>query len=141
MWSFLMFSFSPFLLCRVKSWHWTWTNSLLRLFPFKCCETSLFWCVIGRRCIIMSHNNACWDWTGFLQTPKKHLGKFSFFTFEIEAFSSWGTWRASRFRRSKTAVLTDSRIRIMNEVVSGIRIIKMYAWEKPLSALVTEVRR
>uniref|UniRef100_A0A3Q2CN40 Multidrug resistance-associated protein 4 n=1 Tax=Cyprinodon variegatus TaxID=28743 RepID=A0A3Q2CN40_CYPVA len=45
------------------------------------------------------------------------------------------------FCRSKTAVLTDSRIRIMNEVVSGIRIIKMYAWEKPLSALITDVRR
>ncbi|XP_036946537.1 multidrug resistance-associated protein 4-like isoform X2 [Acanthopagrus latus] len=43
--------------------------------------------------------------------------------------------------RSKTALLTDNRIRIMNEVVSGIRIIKMYAWEKPFSALVTEVRR
>ncbi|XP_020506427.1 LOW QUALITY PROTEIN: ATP-binding cassette sub-family C member 4 [Labrus bergylta] len=43
--------------------------------------------------------------------------------------------------RSKTAVLTDNRIRIMNEVVSGIRIIKMYAWEKPFCALVTEVRR
>ncbi|XP_074520424.1 ATP-binding cassette sub-family C member 4 [Halichoeres trimaculatus] len=46
----------------------------------------------------------------------------------------------SKFR-SKTAVLTDSRIRTMNEVVSGIRIIKMYAWEKPFSALVSEVRR
>uniref|UniRef100_A0A8D3BQ00 Multidrug resistance-associated protein 4 n=1 Tax=Scophthalmus maximus TaxID=52904 RepID=A0A8D3BQ00_SCOMX len=45
------------------------------------------------------------------------------------------------FCRSKTAVLSDDRIRIMNEVVSGIRIIKMYAWEKPFSALVTEVRR
>lgn len=43
--------------------------------------------------------------------------------------------------RSKTAVLTDSRIRIMNEVVSGMRIIKMYAWEKPFAALVSEVRR
>ena len=43
--------------------------------------------------------------------------------------------------RSKTAVVTDERIRLMNEVVSGIRIIKMYAWEKPFSALVTEVRR
>lgn len=29
----------------------------------------------------------------------------------------------------------------MNEVVSGIRIIKMYAWEKPFAALVTDVRR
>uniref|UniRef100_A0A3B3XE74 ATP-binding cassette, sub-family C (CFTR/MRP), member 4 n=1 Tax=Poecilia mexicana TaxID=48701 RepID=A0A3B3XE74_9TELE len=53
------------------------------------------------------------------------------------------TWFGKLFGifRSRTAVLTDSRIRIMNEVVSGIRIIKMYAWEKPLSALITEVRR
>ncbi|XP_037617466.1 multidrug resistance-associated protein 4-like isoform X2 [Sebastes umbrosus] len=53
------------------------------------------------------------------------------------------TWFGRLFSkfRSKTAVLTDSRIRTMNEVVSGIRIIKMYAWEKPFSALVTEVRR
>ncbi|KAM8873545.1 ATP-binding cassette sub-family C member 4-like isoform 1-T1 [Synchiropus picturatus] len=43
--------------------------------------------------------------------------------------------------RSKTAVITDNRIRIMNEVVSGIKIIKMYAWERPFAALVTEVRR
>ncbi|XP_012731319.2 multidrug resistance-associated protein 4 [Fundulus heteroclitus] len=52
------------------------------------------------------------------------------------------TWFGKLFGifRSKTAVLTDSRIRIMSEVVSGIRIIKMYAWEKPLSALITEVR-
>uniref|UniRef100_A0A3P9HUZ4 Multidrug resistance-associated protein 4 n=1 Tax=Oryzias latipes TaxID=8090 RepID=A0A3P9HUZ4_ORYLA len=33
--------------------------------------------------------------------------------------------------RAKTAVLTDERIRTMNEVVSGIRVIKMYGWEKP----------
>ncbi|KAG7261091.1 hypothetical protein CRUP_024784, partial [Coryphaenoides rupestris] len=46
----------------------------------------------------------------------------------------------SKFR-SQTAVLTDSRIRTMNEVVSGIRIIKMYAWEKPFNALVSDVRR
>uniref|UniRef100_A0A671RW06 Multidrug resistance-associated protein 4 n=1 Tax=Sinocyclocheilus anshuiensis TaxID=1608454 RepID=A0A671RW06_9TELE len=43
--------------------------------------------------------------------------------------------------RSKTAAFTDSRIRTMNEVVSGIRIIKMYAWEKPFAALVNDVRR
>uniref|UniRef100_A0AAX7TYV4 Multidrug resistance-associated protein 4 n=1 Tax=Astatotilapia calliptera TaxID=8154 RepID=A0AAX7TYV4_ASTCA len=53
------------------------------------------------------------------------------------------TWFGKLFGifRSKTAVLTDSRIRIMNEVVSGIRIIKMYVWEKWFSALVTEVRK
>ncbi|XP_039649399.1 multidrug resistance-associated protein 4-like isoform X1 [Perca fluviatilis] len=53
------------------------------------------------------------------------------------------TWFGKLFGifRSKTAVLTDNRIRIMNEVVSGIRIIKMYAWEIPFSTLVTEVRK
>uniref|UniRef100_A0A8C3A5D1 ATP-binding cassette, sub-family C (CFTR/MRP), member 4 n=1 Tax=Cyclopterus lumpus TaxID=8103 RepID=A0A8C3A5D1_CYCLU len=43
--------------------------------------------------------------------------------------------------RSKTAVLTDDRIRIMNEVLSGMRIIKMYAWEKPFAVMVSKVRR
>ncbi|XP_041940167.1 ATP-binding cassette sub-family C member 4-like isoform X1 [Alosa sapidissima] len=43
--------------------------------------------------------------------------------------------------RGRTAAHTDSRIRIMNEVVSGIRIIKMYAWEKPFSGLVSDIRR
>ncbi|TNN61497.1 Multidrug resistance-associated protein 4 [Liparis tanakae] len=53
------------------------------------------------------------------------------------------TWFGKLFGvfRSKTSVLTDSRIRIMSEVVSGIRVIKMYAWEKPFSSLVTDVRR
>ncbi|XP_076004890.1 ATP-binding cassette sub-family C member 4-like isoform X2 [Genypterus blacodes] len=43
--------------------------------------------------------------------------------------------------RNQTATLTDKRILTMNEVVSGVRIIKMYAWEKPFAALVSEVRR
>ena len=29
----------------------------------------------------------------------------------------------------------------MNEVISGMRVIKMYGWEKPFGALVNEVRR
>ncbi|XP_061579415.1 ATP-binding cassette sub-family C member 4-like isoform X2 [Cololabis saira] len=43
--------------------------------------------------------------------------------------------------RAETAALTDERIRTMNEVISGIRVIKMYGWEKPFGALVDEVRR
>lgn len=46
----------------------------------------------------------------------------------------------SRYR-AETAILTDDRIRTMNEVISGIRVIKMYGWEKPFAALVDEVRR
>ncbi|XP_008142219.2 ATP-binding cassette sub-family C member 4 isoform X1 [Eptesicus fuscus] len=43
--------------------------------------------------------------------------------------------------RSKTATFTDVRIRTMNEVITGIRIIKMYAWEKPFADLITDLRR
>ncbi|XP_033099970.1 multidrug resistance-associated protein 4-like [Anneissia japonica] len=43
--------------------------------------------------------------------------------------------------RAKTAMLTDERIRIMNEIIAGMRVIKMYAWEKPFCHLVSECRR
>ncbi|XP_064442021.1 ATP-binding cassette sub-family C member 4 isoform X3 [Mirounga angustirostris] len=43
--------------------------------------------------------------------------------------------------RSKTATFTDVRIRTMNEVITGIRIIKMYAWEKSFADLITYLRR
>lgn len=43
--------------------------------------------------------------------------------------------------RSKTAAFTDARIRTMNEVITGIRIIKMYAWEKSFADLITSLRR
>ncbi|XP_038615214.1 multidrug resistance-associated protein 4 isoform X2 [Tachyglossus aculeatus] len=43
--------------------------------------------------------------------------------------------------RSKTAAFTDVRIRTMNEVITGMRIIKMYAWEKPFADLISNLRR
>uniref|UniRef100_A0A0K8RTW6 Multidrug resistance-associated protein 4 n=1 Tax=Crotalus horridus TaxID=35024 RepID=A0A0K8RTW6_CROHD len=43
--------------------------------------------------------------------------------------------------RSKTAAFTDARIRTMNEVITGMRIIKMYAWEKSFAELVNNMRR
>ncbi|XP_030838051.1 multidrug resistance-associated protein 4 isoform X2 [Strongylocentrotus purpuratus] len=46
----------------------------------------------------------------------------------------------SKFR-NKTALLTDERVRIMNEIISGMRIIKIHAWEFPFSDLVRESRR
>ncbi|XP_024611054.1 multidrug resistance-associated protein 4 isoform X7 [Neophocaena asiaeorientalis asiaeorientalis] len=42
---------------------------------------------------------------------------------------------------SKTAAFTDTRIRTMNEVITGIRIIKMYGWEKSFADLITSLRR
>ncbi|GFS16310.1 multidrug resistance-associated protein 4 [Elysia marginata] len=43
--------------------------------------------------------------------------------------------------RHKTAVHTDKRVKVMNEIISGIRIIKLYCWEKPFGRLVENLRR
>ncbi|XP_024844886.2 ATP-binding cassette sub-family C member 4, partial [Bos taurus] len=42
--------------------------------------------------------------------------------------------------RSKTAALTDKRIRTMGEVITGIKTIKMNAWEKSFIDLITRLR-
>ncbi|XP_008210078.1 multidrug resistance-associated protein 4 isoform X1 [Nasonia vitripennis] len=43
--------------------------------------------------------------------------------------------------RAKVASKTDERVRLMSEIVRGIRVIKMYTWEKPFENLVFLARR
>lgn len=37
--------------------------------------------------------------------------------------------------------LKDERIKMMNEVLSGIKVIKLYAWEIPMEEHIEEIRR
>lgn len=43
--------------------------------------------------------------------------------------------------RQRSAVRTDKRIRLMNEIISGIQVIKMFTWEKAFNKLISLARR
>ena len=53
------------------------------------------------------------------------------------------SWMGRQFAklRVETAIKTDRRIRLMNEIINGMKVIKMYTWEKPFARLVHEARK
>ncbi|CAD6203313.1 GSCOCT00009755001.2-RA-CDS [Cotesia congregata] len=42
--------------------------------------------------------------------------------------------------RNVTAKLTDRRVQLMSELIAGIQVVKMYAWEIPFNKIVTQTR-
>ncbi|KPM06856.1 ABC transporter transmembrane domain containing protein [Sarcoptes scabiei] len=73
-----------------------------------------------------------------------YIGNYSFIGFVILIlFIPFNSFNGRLFQkiRTKTAHLGDRRIQIISEIIKGMRVIKMYAWEKHFSRLVSEARR
>ncbi|KAL0104958.1 hypothetical protein PUN28_016534 [Cardiocondyla obscurior] len=60
--------------------------------------------------------------------------------FVVVPFQSYTGKLSSKFRL-QTAIKTDERVRLMDEIISGVQVIKMYAWEKPFCAMVELARK
>lgn len=53
---------------------------------------------------------------------------------------AWIGKRAASYRL-KTTKRTDVRVKFMNEIIQGIQVIKMYAWENSFAKMIAKVRR
>lgn len=55
-------------------------------------------------------------------------------------FSSFFTTRSKRLQIEKLK-WQDSRIKTINEILNGIKVVKFYAWEEPFMKIVSALRR
>lgn len=53
---------------------------------------------------------------------------------------AWVGKRAASYRL-KTTKRTDIRVKFMNEIIQGIQVIKMYAWEDSFAKMIAKIRR
>ena len=63
----------------------------------------------------------------------------SFFLLVV-AYGSFAAHKAGKVRHQSAAV-TDKRLEIMKEIITGIRVVKMYAWEWNFTDLIAQIRR
>ena len=64
----------------------------------------------------------------------------AFFFLLLVAYGSFAAHKAGKVRH-QSAAITDKRLEIMKEIIAGIRVVKMYAWEWNFRDLVARLRR
>ncbi|KAK7872348.1 hypothetical protein R5R35_002792 [Gryllus longicercus] len=92
-----------------------------------------------------------WFWISIIQVPIvtyclwRYVGPAALIGFTFIFFVTIPVQgllgRVTSRLRKRIAVRTDERMRLMNEIVSGIAVIKMYAWEIPFAKMVSLARK
>lgn len=68
------------------------------------------------------------------------ISKTSFNELVCFNFKAWIGKRSGDFQM-KSIKRTDIRVRVMNEILLGIQVIKMYAWEESFAKMVNHIRK
>ena len=58
----------------------------------------------------------------------------------VSVYGSFTAHKTGEIRK-KAAEQTDKRLMIIKEIITGIRVVKMYAWEWNFRDLVAQIRR
>ena len=58
----------------------------------------------------------------------------------VSVYNSVAASKAGKIR-NKAAAQTDKRLTVVKEIVTGIRVVKMYAWEWNFRDLIAQIRR
>ncbi|XP_016909218.1 ATP-binding cassette sub-family C member 4 [Apis cerana] len=77
----------------------------------------------------------------FLYTEAGYAGLIGIAAVSVVVPIQSYTGKLSSKFRLQTAIKTDERVRLMDEIISGVQVIKMYAWEKPFCALIETARK
>ena len=66
--------------------------------------------------------------------------EFDLFTFSSIIGTLVWIGKTAASYRLKTSLQTDKRVRLMNEIIQGIQVIKFFAWEQPFAKTIKEIR-
>lgn len=72
-----------------------------------------------------------------------YILRFRLCSIEIKTLNPCTGWMGKKISdlRLKAATKSDERVRLMNEIISGIKVIKMYTWEKPFAYVIKCARK
>ena len=59
----------------------------------------------------------------------------------VNAFITYAGQHLITCHRTKAIHWMDERVKVMNEVIAGMRVIKMYTWENSFSKWVRKIRK